>query len=84
MPQGWTAFNTAVTKGVLNGVVTYAMAVEVRAPGVGTGFQLVFATASKIDGPWKLDAEVSSEKKLTGLVYGPGSCPSLRYDSASG
>lgn len=78
-PSGWKIFNTAVAKGVLAGTVVYAMALEVGAPF--HGFDLIFATSTSLAGPWTLGATAPGSVTLGA---GPGSCPALRYDSASG
>ena len=81
---GYTVFNTAVASGMLGGKETYAMAIEVRGPksgGLSGGFNIVFATAPTASGPWKLQQTLPAKK---GLMFGPGSCPALRYDVASG
>ena len=77
---GYTVFNTAVAVGMLGDKETYVMAIEVRHAQLGGGFQLVFATAPSASGPWKLGQSLPSK----GLMFGPGSCPALRYDSGSG
>lgn len=81
LPNGYTVFNTAVHRGVLDNVPTYAMAIEVRHAALGGGFNLVFATAPTALGPWTLKQSLPVTK---GLMFGPGSCPALRYDAASG
>eukprot|EP00935_MAST-01C_sp_MAST-1C-sp1_P000852 g852.t1 len=60
----------------------YAMAIEVRAP-LGGGFYLVFATATAAIGPYTLQHD-PAHKQPDGLMFGPGSCPALRFDAATG
>ena len=119
---GYTLFNTAVARGLLNGTETYAMAVEVRQPKLGGGFQLVFATSATAQGPFVLQQNLTTTANSTtmtrsssssssssstvtyagsagsagstastastaadkGLMFGPGSCPALRFDRATG
>jgi len=78
-PPGWKIFNTAVAKGLLGGKNVYAMALEVGAPF--SGFNLVFATAPALQGPWSLGATGPGS---VSLGAGRGSCPALRYDATSG
>lgn len=81
LSSAYTIFNTAVAKGVLDGSPTYAMAIEVNHGGLGGGFNLVFATAPTAAGPWKLQQSLPASR---GLMFGPGSCPALRYDAETG
>jgi hypothetical protein len=88
LPKNYTIFNTAVAKGTLaaaDGAASsvYAMALEVRCPITGSGFKLVFATATAIAGPYTLQHD-TSHTMPDGLMFGPGSCPALRFDSATG
>jgi hypothetical protein len=113
LDAGYTVFNTAVAKGVLDGALVRVMAIEVRNAQLGGGFRscfaarsarlifggarpgvqsrpdksssraadLIFATAPAAAGPWTLRQSLPADK---GMMFGPGSCPAVRYDSASG
>ena len=55
LPAGLTAFNTAVSKGLLpDGSETYAMLIEVG--GMPGGFNIIVALSTSLDGPWELGA----------------------------
>ena len=74
------------------------MSIEVRHAALGPGFHIIFATAPSPRGPWRLRVNditpthtrnigrstTSHTTTTPDLMFGPGSCPALRYDASSG
>eukprot|EP00041_Stephanoeca_diplocostata_P007663 m.110287 g.110287 ORF g.110287 m.110287 type:complete len:281 (+) comp16979_c0_seq5:1973-2815(+) len=90
LPAGIKTFNTAVGGPSTQATAPYAMAIETLG-FAGSGFQIVFATAPTLAGPWTLGGATDAASPVQSvspspgnLVFGPGSCPALRFDAASG
>eukprot|EP00658_Telonema_sp_P-2_P054493 TRINITY_DN43352_c0_g1_i2.p1 TRINITY_DN43352_c0_g1~~TRINITY_DN43352_c0_g1_i2.p1 ORF type:complete len:183 (-),score=28.08 TRINITY_DN43352_c0_g1_i2:135-683(-) len=57
------------------------MAIEVTNSALPSGFNLVIGTAENVTGPYSLRQNLQVGDK--GLMFGPGSCPAIRYDHES-